>query len=209
MLPLIHAVTTDLVLSQPDFLDRARGVMRALGERGAVHVRARLLPAARVYELTVALLPAQERTGCWLVVNDRLDIALAAPAQGAQLTSRSITVADARSVVGDMPLGASVHAVDDAVAAAASGADWVVAGHVFATPSKGMTPGRGVELVRGIVAAVRTPCIAIGGVRPEHLPALRAAGVHGVAVIRGIWSASDAERAATDYLSAYEPRHGQ
>jgi thiamine-phosphate diphosphorylase len=161
--------------------------MRALGDRGAVHVRARALSAARVYEITVALLPAQERTGCWVVVNDRLDIALAAVARGAQLTSRSITVADARRIMGDGPLGASVHAVDEAIAAERAGADWVVAGHVFATPSKGMTPGRGVELVRAIAAAVRTPCIA---------------------AISGIWDAGDAERAATDYLSAYEPRHG-
>ncbi|HEY9449911.1 MAG TPA: thiamine phosphate synthase, partial [Gemmatimonadaceae bacterium] len=82
--------------------------------------------------------------------------------------------------------------------------DWVVAGHVYETASHPGVPGGGESLVREVAAATSIPCIAIGGIRAEHLPALRAAGAYGVAFIRGIWSANDAERAATDYVSAYE-----
>src|SRR6476469_4369388 len=102
--PRIHAVTDDLILAHPEFTARARGVMRALGPRGAVHLRARYLTAARVYAIALALGDAQESTDCWLVVNERLDIALAAQTRAAQLTSRSLTVTDARLIAGELPL---------------------------------------------------------------------------------------------------------
>lgn len=205
--PIIHAVTDDSVLSRPDFAALARAVMRALGARGAVHLRGHGTTAARVAELGEMLAPEQERTGCWLLINDRVDVALGVGARGLQLTSRSIAVSDARRVAPGLAIGASVHDAESAAAAERDGADWVVAGHVFTTRSHPGEPGRGEALVHAIVARVRVPLIAIGGVRPEHIPALRAAGAHGVAAIRGVWGAgdaSDAERAAIDYLSRYD-----
>ena len=207
MPPAIHAVTNDAILSQPNFFGLAVRVMCALGSKGALQLRTRWLSAARLYELATALVEAERSTGCWVIVNDRLDIALASGAHGAQLTSHSLTVEQARVAAPELPLGASVHSVDEAGAAARAGADWVVAGHVYSTPSHPGQPGRGVELVSAIAAATAVPCIAIGGIHPGHVPALRAAGAHGVAVIRGIWGASDAERAAFDYVSAYDSHH--
>lgn len=203
--PVLHAVTTDEILLQPDFLHRARGVMEAVGARGALHVRGYRIGAAHLFELACALVPVQDRTGAWLVVNDRFDIAMAAGAWGAQLTTRSVLVADARDAAAALRLGASVHGAREAGAAAH--ADWIVAGHVHETSSHESVPGHGVELIREIVAATSLPCIAIGGVRPWHVAALRDAGAWGVAAIRGIWSASDAERAAIEYLSAHERWH--
>ncbi len=202
--PRIHAVTDDLILAHPDFARNARGVMQALGARGAVHLRARYLTAAQLYAITLALGDAQEATGCWLVINDRLDIALVAKTHGAQLTSRSITVSDARRIAPALPLGASVHDAGDAVAAEREGADWVVAGHVFETSSHRGEAPRGMELVGEITRRTSLPCIAIGGVRAEHVGILRDAGAYGVAVISGIWSAQSAEEAATRYLSHYD-----
>ena len=80
----------------------------------------------------------------------------------------------------------------------------MVAGHVYATASHPTEEARGEDLVRAAVAAARIPVIAIGGVRPADVPALRRAGAHGVAVIRGVWAASDADRAAIDYLASYD-----
>jgi thiazole tautomerase (transcriptional regulator TenI) len=202
--PRIHAVTDDLILAHPEFTTRARGVMRALGPRGAVHLRARYLTAAQVYAIALALGDAQESTDCWLVVNERLDIALAAQTRAAQLTSRSLTVADARLVSSELPLGASIHSADEAASAEREGASWVVAGHVFATSSHAGMPGRGVSLLADIVRCTSLPCIAIGGVRPELVGTLRDAGAYGIAAISGIWGAPSAEVAATDYLSHYD-----
>jgi thiamine-phosphate diphosphorylase len=203
-IPRIHAVTDDLILARAEFTSRARGVMTALGPRGAVHLRARYLTAAQIYAIALALGDAQESTGCWLVVNERLDVALAARTHAVQLTSRSITVPDARIVASELPLGASVHSAAEAEAAERDGANWVVAGHVYPTASHAGISGRGAELVAEVVSHTKLPCIAIGGVRPSHVGTLRDAGAYGVAAISGIWAAPSAEAAATDYLSHYD-----
>jgi thiamine monophosphate synthase len=78
-----------------------------------------------------------------------------------------------------------------------------VAGNVFATASHAGRAGRGKEFL-GSIAAAGLPVIAIGGVRPEDGPPLREAGAYGVAMIRGIWSADNAEDAARRYLSIYD-----
>jgi thiamine-phosphate diphosphorylase len=201
--PIVHAVTSDEIVARADFIDVACAVMSVLGARGALHLRAAHATGARLQALGEGLAAAQALTGAWLVVNDRVDIALVVGARGAQLTSRSLHVPDARRAAPGLALGASVHDDGEGVRAAA-GADWLVAGHVFPTASHPGEPARGTGFVERIVAAATAPVIAIGGVHVEHCRALRAAGVHGVAVIRGIWDAPNAERAASDYLSCYD-----
>ena len=200
--PVVHAVTSDEIVARSDFLDVACGVMGVLGSRGALHLRAPRLGAARLMALGEALAAAQSITGAWLVVNDRVDVALAVRARGAQLTSRSLVTADARHAAPSLALGASVHNVAEGVDAARAGADWLVVAHPFAPASSDGSDG--VMLVERLASRVTTPLVAIGGVRPQHCRALRMAGVHGVAVIRGIWDAPNAERAASDYLSCHD-----
>jgi thiazole tautomerase (transcriptional regulator TenI) len=206
--PVIHAVTNDRILASPEFLARSGAVMDVLRERGAIHLRGAGTTGARLFDLALRLREMQERSGCWLIINDRVDIALAALARGAQLTSHSIRPADARAMAPALPLGASVHTAGEARDAEAAHADWIVAGHVFPTTTHPGTPGRGVGYIQQVVGATSLPCLAIGGVRPEHVATLRATGVHGVAAISGIWGADDAERAAREYLSAYDEQRG-
>jgi thiazole tautomerase (transcriptional regulator TenI) len=80
---------------------------------------------------------------------------------------------------------------------------------VFPTASHAGMPGRGAELVSAVSERTTLPCIAIGGVRPAHVAALRDAGAYGVAAITGIWGATSAEAAAADYLSHYDGARGQ
>jgi thiazole tautomerase (transcriptional regulator TenI) len=201
--PVLHAVTSDEVVLRADFVERAHRVMRAGGPRLAVHLRASKLTGRELFDLACRLVDEQEQTGAWVVVNDRADVALSAGARGVQLTSRSISPDEARRATPTLALGASVHSADDASAAAKAGATWLVAGHVFETESHPGEPGRGLAFIERLVAEHGMPVIAIGGVRPEHVRGLRVAGVHGVAVIRGIWHASDAGAAVIDYLSAH------
>jgi thiazole tautomerase (transcriptional regulator TenI) len=218
-IPVIHAVTTDDIVAGDDFIPLAIAVMRAFGPRGAVHLRASDLGGRRLFEIATQLAAHQEATGAWLVVNDRIDVALSARARAVQLTTRSLSVSDARQAiraaaaqVPGLAIGASVHTVDDARAAISTeasgsmdeGPTWLVAGHVFATPSHAGQPARGMSLLSEICAAVPVPVIAIGGVQPADVQDVLAAGAYGVAAIRGIWRAVDAERAAGDYLSAYD-----
>ena len=207
-IPVVHAITNEEVLARRDFLDRAGAIMEAMGPRGAVHLRGRGISAARLHDLAQALSLAQRNTGAWLVVNDRVDIAMTVRARGVQLTTRSMTAMDARRIAPTLAIGASVHSVEEATIAARAGADWIVAGHVFETTTHPDAPGRGPALISEITSAIRVPLIAIGGIQPEHVPFLRRAGAHGVAVIRGIWSAPNAERAAIDYFSAYDAHRG-
>jgi thiamine-phosphate diphosphorylase len=203
-MPVIHAVTDDQILTRPDFPERALTVMQALGPRGAIHLRARIVPSRRLLSLAEALRVAEQETGCWLVVNDRVDIALGAGARAVQLTSRSMRVADARKLAPRTMLGASVHSVDDALEAERDGADWLVAGHVFRTASHEGVEGRGIAFLRAVCSAVTRPVFAIGGITPDRVSDVLGAGARGVAAIRGIWGARDAEQAAREYLSAYD-----
>lgn len=204
--PVLHVVTNDDIVAHPDFIARASAVMEALGARGAVHLRSRAMAGAALHRIAEALASAQQAAESWLVVNDRLDVALAVGARGVQLTSASISVEDALPIAsrGGISVGASTHSVSDALSAAKAGATWIVAGHVYATESHPGDPPRGTTFLEEVVWRVATPVIAIGGIRPETVGAMRKSGAHGVAVIRGIWSASDAARAATEYLIRYD-----
>jgi thiazole tautomerase (transcriptional regulator TenI) len=202
--PLVHAVTSDEIVARADFIDVACAVMRTLGPRGAIHLRAPRASPDRLYALAEGLAVAQKLTGAWLVVNDRVDVALAVGARGAQLTSRSLLVSDARRAAPGLALGASVHGLDDGHAAAEGGANWLVASQVFAPATSTNGAPDGFALLAALARATNLPVIAIGGMLPKHCRALRLAGVHGVAVIRGIWDAPNAEQAASDYLSCHD-----
>jgi thiazole tautomerase (transcriptional regulator TenI) len=178
--------------------------MEALGARGAVHLRTSNLTGLRLYQVAEKLAQAQRATESWLVVNDRLDIAIAAGARAVQLSKRSIPLADALSITGHLPLGVSIHSLEQALHAERDGAAWLVAGNVYATASHEGQPGKGEDFLAEVAWRVATPIIAIGGIQPRHLAALRRAGAHGVAAIRGIWSAEDVAEAAADYLSIYD-----
>ena len=201
--PVLHAVTNDDVIVRGDFAERAHRVMHAGGPRVAVHLRAPKLTGRRLYDLACRIAELQNETGAWLIVNDRADVALTSGARGVQLTSRSMSPADARACAVHLAIGASVHTEDDAQAAADAGARWLVAGHVFETESHPGDKGRGADFIRRLAGQHSIPIIAIGGVRPEHVRDLQAAGAYGVAAIRGVWHATDAGAAVIDYLSAH------
>ena len=196
-----------------DFLVRAESVMRALGPRGALHLRSSRLSGRRFHELAERLSEFQEVTGCWLIVNDRVDVAASTGARGIQLASHSLRVPEARIVAPSIPVGTSIHSLDEAREAEAEGALWCVAGTVFETPShEGRRPAR-IAFIERVAAAVRIPVIAIGGVTPGDVGALIAAGAHGVATIRGAaWEGTEAmhePNAVTRYISAYDAHDGR
>ena len=176
-------------------------VMRVLGDKGAIHVRSQLLDTPTLFSITLALLELHEQTGCWCIVNDRVDIALACGVQGVQLTHKSISVPDVQRIAPALRIGASVHTPDEARDAEQAGADWCVAGHVFETQTHPGIPRQENSFINEVVAAVSFPVIAIGGIRPEHVRSLVHRGAHGVAAIRGIWTDENSELAASRYLS--------
>ena len=200
-IPVVHAVTNDEIMLRPGFLKKAKGVMTVLGDKGAIHVRSQLLDSPTLFGITLDLLLLHAETKCWCIVNDRVDIALAAGAHGVQLTAKSLALSDVQMIAPALRIGASVHSPQEGVEAQKAGADWCVAGHVFETPSHPGEPRRESTFINELVADVRIPVIAIGGVRPEHVRLLIHKGAYGVAAIRGIWEDENSELAASRYLS--------
>jgi thiamine-phosphate diphosphorylase len=200
--PIVHAVTNDEIVLRADFLERARHVMQAGGARVAVHVRAPRLGGRDLYQVASAIARLQDETGAWAVVNDRADVALASGARGVQLTSRSLAASDVVAFAPNLWVGASVHSSQDAQSARAGGARWIVAGHATGDSASGELD-RGTAFIQRLAADPTAPIIAIGGVRPEDVSRLVAAGAYGVAVIRGVWNANDAGAAVMEYLSAH------
>ena len=151
-----------------------------------IQVRERDLDGRALAGLVRAILAATTASRTRVVVNERVDVALATGADGVHLRGDSLATASVRAAVPPRFLiGRSVHSEDDA--ASAGPADYVIAGTVWATPSK--PDGHAVigpEGLARIVQVSRVPVLAIGGVDPVRVPALASAGAAGVAAI-GTW----------------------
>jgi thiamine-phosphate pyrophosphorylase len=156
----------------------------------AVQLRDKDLPGGALFRLAERLRTATRRTGALLFVNDRVDVAGAVGADGVQLGASTLPVDAARALLEAAALvGESVHAVD---AAAASRADFLVFGPIFDTPSKrAYGAPQGTAVLRAAVAGAAVPVLAIGGIDLSNIEAVRAAGAHGVAVIRAVLAATD------------------
>ena len=138
-----------------------------------------------------------------LFINDSVSIAEAARADGVQLGEQSRSVADARAATArPILIGRSVHDADGARAASEQGADLLVAGAVFDSPTHPGQPPAGVELVRRTVGASAAPVVGIGGITAANAGEVVAAGAAGVAVISGILGDADPARAAARLADA-------
>ena len=209
--PIVHAVTDSNTVAQEGFLERASAVMRSLGPRGALHLRSSRISGREFHEIALELAAHQESTGCWLIVNDRVDVALAVGARGIQLASHSLRVPEALAAAPQVPIGASIHSVEEAIEAERAGAAWCVAGTVFETPSHAGRPTARVKFIADVARAIEVPVIAIGGVTPDDVPALIEAGAHGIATIRGAgWEHAGGGfiEPVTRYISAYDSVSG-
>ncbi len=181
-------------------------VSRALaGGAGAVQLREKDLPAAELYRLAARLLPLVRRAGALLLINDRVDVALAAGADGVHLSGASLPVRAVRRLAGPrFIIGASVHSREEAVAAAEAGADYLVYGNVFETASKPGRCGRGVEALAEVCCAVRVPVLAIGGIGPANAALVAGAGAAGVAVMSAAMAAPDPAEVVRALQRAWE-----
>lgn len=140
-----------------------------------------------------------------LLINDRLDIALAVGADGVHLGQTDIPIHVARDVLGpDKIVGATANTLAKAEEAWKSGADYLGVGDVFGTSTKADTTHVTLEELKAIKESVEIPVIAIGGVKAENIASLRETGVDGVAVISAIIGQKDITAAAEELISNFQ-----
>jgi thiamine-phosphate pyrophosphorylase len=135
-----------------------------------------------------ALSAAREpgRGGASVIVNDRLDVALAAGAEGVHLGAHSMPLQVVRQFAPrPFVIGVSCHSLGEAMTAESGGADYLALGPVFETPSKlSYGPPLGLEMLRSVALRVRIPVLALGGITVERIRPCREAGASGIAGIR-------------------------
>ena len=183
-------------------------VARAALEGGvrAVQLREKDLSGAELYRLALELRALTRSYGARLLINDRLDIALAVEADGVQLGINSLPVAAARRLLGrQMIIGYSAHAIDEALRVQDDGADFVTFSPVYYTPSKAAYGEPcGVKKLASAASALDIPVIALGGLKQANISETLSANVQGIAVISAILAASDPHVAVVSLLKKIE-----
>ena len=171
----------------------------------AVQLREKDLEGGELYRLAARLRDLTARYAARLLINDRLDVALAAGADGVHLGQTSLPVSTARQLLGpDKLIGVSTHSPDEITAA--QGADFVVFGPVYFTPSKAdYGQPQGVARLRQAARHSPVPVFAIGGIQADRIAAVRRAGAHGIALISALSAAAEPSRAAHELLTRLGP----
>lgn len=168
----------------------------------AVQLREKDLSAAELLPLAAELRDLTRRFDARLLINDRIDVALAIDADGVHLGGHSLPVAVARRLLGPQRLiGVSTHHLDEILVANDASADFVTFGPVFATPSKrAYGEPLGLAALRTACSNTSLPVFALGGIKPCHVAVMADTGTHGVAVISAVIAAPDPCLAASLFL---------
>ena len=166
------------------------------GGVNAVQLREKDLPAGELLALARQLRGVCG-TRALLLVNERVDVALLSGADGVHLGEKSLPVAAVRQLLPPtMRVGRSVHSVNAARQAEQDGADYLLAGTIFASPSHRDVVPAGVELLKNLTSRVNIPVVAIGGIDADNQEECLRAGAAGVAVISAIFCAENPRQAA-------------
>ena len=175
------------------------------GGASVVQLREKGCDSAQHAQRAASALAACRSAGVPLIINDRVDIALAVGADGVHVGQDDLPAATVRRLIGpDMVLGVSVKSVEDAVRAEAAGADYLGAGAVYPSGTKQESSVIGLDGLREICAAVRIPVVPIGGVEGATAAAAVAAGAAGVAVVSAIFEAGNPADAARALRTAVD-----
>ena len=174
------------------------------GGVGMVQVRQKTMASGELYKLANNL-RFVTRSKALLIINDRVDLAIAVDADGVHLPAHSLPIDIAKRLCGEgMLLGRSVHSVEEAMAADEEGADYLILGTIYGTASHPGREASGPELIEHVKARVQTPVYAIGGINASNAREVIGAGAHGIAVIRSILGAPNPREAARELADIIE-----
>lgn len=170
-----------------------------------IQLRMKDAPRRVVFETAERLREMTRAAGACLIVNDHADIAAAVGADGVHLGQDDLPIEEARRVVGEQCLiGISTHSQEQALDAQQRGADYIGFGPVFPTATKDAGPAKGVERLREVVALLRIPVVAIGGITRKNVAEVMAAGAYVPAMISDIAEARDVRAAVREVTTLLE-----
>lgn len=174
------------------------------GGVSVVQLREKDCTSREFYQLAKTVKTITDAYEVPLLINDRVDIALAVGADGVHLGQKDIPVRAARNLLGaDKIVGATANTIELAEEAWQSGADYLGVGDIFGTTTKSDTKHITLEELKAIRAAVQIPVVAIGGVNEENISLLRETGVEGAAVISAVVGQKDITAAAERLISNF------
>ena len=188
----LYLVTDTHALRGRDFFDVVEAAL--MGGVTMVQLREKTLPTADFLKKANALRTMTERYGVPLIINDRLDIAFDSKACGLHVGQKDISASDSRRILrkdtGKI-LGVTANTIAQAQAAEAAGADYIGAGAMFATQTKGDTTPLSKEALKAIVESISIPVVAIGGINAQNAKELTGLGLAGLAISSGIMGAEN------------------
>ncbi|MGN1110302.1 MAG: thiamine phosphate synthase [Oscillospiraceae bacterium] len=195
---------TDRELMHCDSVERCVE-LAVKGGASVVQLREKDISSRDFYETALRVHEVTKAAGVPLIINDRLDICLAAGAEGVHLGQSDIPCRTAREILGaDKIIGVSSHNAEEAAKAQADGADYLGVGAVFTTSTKTNTTPVTPEIIREVRAAVTVPFVVIGGVNERNIAQLSGLGFNGAAVVSAVAARDDITAAAMEMRKAIQ-----
>ena len=185
----------------------ANVILRELlaGDARVLQLRAKALPARDFLQLARETRTLTQAHGCCLIINDRVDIALACDADGVHLGQDDMPLHAARKLMGEKLIGISTHDVEQVQEAERNGADYIGFGPMFGTTTKATGyAARGLDMLRQVRAAVRIPTVAIGGITDHNVKEVWQAGADSAAIISDILGAEDVAEKVQKILALHQ-----
>lgn len=199
----LYAILDIQALGKRKYLKVAQEMIK--GGASTIQLRDKFTPRAELLNVALELRKLCAEKGILFIVNDYLDIALAANADGLHLGQEDLPLSIARKLLpADMMLGGSVNTVEQAKAAEAAGADYIAVGAMYPTPSKEKPRLVGVERLKQVRGVLGRPMVAIGGINKDNAGEVAANGADAVAVIGALMNAKDIAEAARNLIKSFE-----
>ena len=199
----LYLCTDRGLMTSPTIEDSVEQALK--GGATVIQLREKDCSSREFYELALRVKAITQRYNAPLIINDRVDIALAVGAAGVHVGQGDLPCKVVREIVGpDMIVGVSAATLDEAVRAEEDGADYLGVGAMYATATKTDTRPVSMEELLKIRAAVKIPIVVIGGINKQTLGNFKGTGVNGLAVVSAIVAQPDPEAAARELLRMWK-----
>ena len=198
----VYLVTDSRDKSEEEFLAIIEEAIK--GGTSIVQLREKTASTKDFYELALKVKEITSRYDVPLLINDRIDIALAIDSEGVHIGQDDMPADIARAIIGDEKiLGVSASTVDEAVKAQKDGADYIGSGAVFPTSTKDDADSVSKDELKEIVNSIDIPVVAIGGITLENAQELKDTGISGFSVVSAIMGAKDPQEASKKLKEIY------